>query len=829
MKILLQNNYRSRLLFGAILMVILSAPFFVGCNPTHEHSSELNLDDNKTPYITSLSTSSQVLPVDDPRNQTTVMCDIDGDGIKEKVEGTYQKFIGMDSEDARTKPRWEVHLDEKYVLSRHTVVLGVCDDFNNDGIEEIYFTATTEDKSQWVFCVLDPAVPAVVLTVPLPLGEDRRRPDYWDGNYRAEGILQDADGHGNPGIVLVRRVGYDATKRGVCVVNPHNGEIIWEYISGAQVYGSRIVVTDMDGDGKQEILFGTSGPGNLGNTKLNGTGDSEIYLIALSNLGTVLIQEVIGGERFQGVVATFDLNGNGFQEIVTATSNGNNGRTNELAVWDWKTRSILKKVRTSKSYVGLAIIEGPTEDSAYIFAGSDDGTVLRYQYQAEALKCDRMVYQDSKIAWLSGAVDILPPPGQELVVSFEEGNKTVILDRDLNPLAIFTDQNKLRKYAPMAWNLSDNTKALVLSNPRRYWVLEFDERPLDVAEMLVRWGLPVLGILLLGGTYFTGVAIGRRRGQSGDEIDSMVHDRTSTADFDSLYRLFQELEDANHSVVGPAKGLERLVWLLEAFLTELGDTKELELRIGQILDDFLEEVGPRLFRILYLAEQVSFETGTVSDVGKALKSLTQRVENLDSAALNSAAVREIREDLRAEWGIVRDGFYLLRTAINTYYTTDPVRLIQGMLLVREGDFQRERIHAKLLVEPAATVVMSCRMDNGDLRFVMDNLLENAIRAMRDCSTRNLTVQFSRAGKEVTLRVIDTGKGIESSQTEAIFSSRFSTRSGGGRGLHRSQEILARWGAELQLADTTPGKGTTFMVKLLAADDGNVQKTMKSQS
>jgi len=829
-------NLFSRLFVGNILLisaglsVLFVVPIMSGCGDFTERTTELSLDPDKTPYLINLTGTCPIRDIETSQNQAMVMCDIDGDGIKERVEGNFQKILAVDSEDARSKPCWELHLQRNFVFNEKSTILGACDDLNGDGIEEIYFTIKSKDNSEWRFCSLDPAIPDIVLDVPLPLGEDRRPPEFWDGEYRAEGILLDADGNGNPGIVLVSRVGYDATRRGIYVVSPQNGEIIWEYECGAQIYGETIVITDMDADGKREIVFSTSSPNNLGGTKINGTGDNEIYLIALSNLGETLMQVVMSGERFQGRVTAYDFNDDGVKEMVTATSNGNNGRTNELAVWDWSTGAVLKRARLSASFLGLVVVEGADPGTSYIFTGSDDGFISRYVYSAEALKCDRKVFQDSKIAWLPGALDILPPEGSELVVGFGDGKQTVILDQDLNALAIYPDETNLRKFAPMGWELSDGKKALLLCNPRKYWVFEFKERPLDVAGLMVKWGLPLAGIILLAGAFFFGKAMGHRRNQ---EAGSASREMAATTDFDALFRLQQELEDAHHSVVGPAKGLERLIWLLEAFITELGGTQELELRIRQIMDDFQMEIGPRLYRILHLAEQASFESNAVADTSKALDSLTQRIDGLGGQPLKSDEIREIRGELRVDWETVSVGFFSIRSAINLYFTTDPVRLIQGMLLVREGDFQREHIKTKLLgagdLPPSGDQYggMSCRIDNGDLRFVMDNLLQNAIRAMRECSNRHLTVQITRTGTEITIQVSDTGQGIDPTQSEAIFSSRFSSRSGGGRGLHRSREILARWGAEILLFETTPGKGTTFMVKLLAANEKRGQKTMES--
>jgi len=377
----------------------------------------------------------------------------------------------------------------------------------------------------------------------------------------------------------------------------------------------------------------------------------------------------------------------------------------------------------------------------------------------------------------------------------------------------------------MAWNLSDGRTVLVMSNSRAYWIFDLEKKPFDWAGNLVAFGIPLLGVLTLAFTFYFGMMMGRKKkkGTPGNGADTIPG-----ADFDVLFRLQQELEDAYHSVVGRTKGIERLVWLLDAYITDQGVNEDLEQRIRQVMVDFQEEVKPRLFRLLHLAEQASFETGTVADVNQALFTLSGRVDELMEKDLSLELVRSMRADLNSDWKCIKEGFFLLRSVSNKYFTTDPVRLIQGMLLVREGDYQRDNIHTAINIAENAPGLMSCRIDNGDLRFVMDNLLDNALRAMKDSPIRKLTVDISRTGKEVRLQIVDTGRGIDTAQQKEIFSSRFSSRRGGGRGLHRSREILARWGSEILMTESQSGKGTTFVVKLLAAAEEAGQKTMEAQ-
>jgi len=409
-QLILRNRFR----FWAGL-VVLSALLLAGCGDFSGNSTELDTDSDNSPYELNFLRGIQ-RPRDKAINETILMCDIDGDGVKECVEGTYQKFLGYDSEDNRIKPRWEIHLDDNHRLSDKSNKLGISIDLNGDGIEEIIFTSVAMDNSGWNYCVLDPARQEIILNAPLPIGEDRRRPAYWDGYYLADGFLEDADGLGNPGVVLTRTANYDGTLRGICVVEPLTGKVIWEYVGAAQPATARTIVTDLDGNGSQEIIFPTSAPGNWGDKIINGTRDITCYLIVLSNHGEELMKVVLGGERFVGRVVARDLDGDGIKELVTSTENGNNGHTNELVVWDWQTRKSDKRVRSSLGFQGMTVTDGPGEGQSYIFTGTDDGAFHRYLFDGTSLRRDRMVMHSSRHCQLIGSVDLLPDPGEEILI-----------------------------------------------------------------------------------------------------------------------------------------------------------------------------------------------------------------------------------------------------------------------------------------------------------------------------------------------------------------------------------------------------------------------------
>lgn len=109
-----------------------------------------------------------------------------------------------------------------------------------------------------------------------------------------------------------------------------------------------------------------------------------------------------------------------------------------------------------------------------------------------------------------------------------------------------------------------------------------------------------------------------------------------------------------------------------------------------------------------------------------------------------------------------------------------------------------------------------------LSQVIGNLLRNAIDAMYKTPQKVLTVKTWADEKYLYASVNDTGTGIPEDAREKIFQAFFTTKpksseakagepTGTGLGLSTSRNMLARYGAELQL-ESEVGVGTTFTIR-----------------
>ncbi len=112
-----------------------------------------------------------------------------------------------------------------------------------------------------------------------------------------------------------------------------------------------------------------------------------------------------------------------------------------------------------------------------------------------------------------------------------------------------------------------------------------------------------------------------------------------------------------------------------------------------------------------------------------------------------------------------------------------------------------------------------------LREVIHNLVDNALKFTSAGGSVSVGVQRISEGKEVQLRVRDTGEGIPAEDLPKVFErfyradkSRHRDRPVGGNGLGLSicRAIVHSYGGQIAVSSTL-GKGTTVTVSLLASD------------
>lgn len=139
-----------------------------------------------------------------------------------------------------------------------------------------------------------------------------------------------------------------------------------------------------------------------------------------------------------------------------------------------------------------------------------------------------------------------------------------------------------------------------------------------------------------------------------------------------------------------------------------------------------------------------------------------------------------------------------------YFSGRPGFLVDGMNL--ETDFKSE---------------YQVDLNRVLFSWVIENLLKNSIAAFKE--SRGGVIRISTRDVQegpglVEVEIADSGKGIPFVDQKRIFRTGFSTRRGGwGLGLTLSRRIIEQYhNGSLGLKASSPGKGTTFIIKLPAS-------------
>ncbi|XXF80330.1 ATP-binding protein [Myxococcaceae bacterium GXIMD 01537] len=179
-------------------------------------------------------------------------------------------------------------------------------------------------------------------------------------------------------------------------------------------------------------------------------------------------------------------------------------------------------------------------------------------------------------------------------------------------------------------------------------------------------------------------------------------------------------------------------------------------------------------------------------------------EGRESRELLDAVTREV--DRLAE--VTEQYLRMARPPNPTLVPENITEVLDGVLAFSREEMERARVEMARDFAPDTPSVLA---DEGQLRQVFLNLLRNAREAMPGGG--RLTVSTREAGREVEIRIGDTGQGMADAVRERIFEPFFSTKEGGtGLGLSVSQQILQAHGGSLSCT-SSPGEGTTFVLRL----------------
>ena len=718
--------------------------------------------------------------------------DFDGDGELELAVGQPLGVVGLDLEGGQPVPLFQANLPQRFVRDGALPQLGAAGDINGDGTDEVFVTVATAggaDHGRWYLLGYDPVAAAWSWSYALPAGEDTNGDGKWSDVCRPVGFLATDSLCTRPAVLVARSVGYDRYGRGLLAIDPVGGDEVWRYAMGTNPVPTSVWTGDVDGDALAEIVLAGHAPGNLHGEKINGTSDDRPWLFVLDTAGRLQWRQALGGTFCAPRCDVSDLDGDGAVEIVTWTING---RPDQLSVWRAANGDLLARQSRAEAFWGGGLLPAEGDEPAVVVVGSPLAGLQRYVFDGFNLERAGSCWRGPATVLCTG--DAVPGPGPELLATTGAG-QAVLLDRDLRELASRDCGASTGHNVPgVIWQTGPGQGLSVFP-------VREGRRGLAYLEAGTAWWRSPVAAGLVAAALACALLLEwrwRRRPVPA----------ASSPDREKLVRLLRELDESSHGTLSATRGLSRLVWLLRTHVKQQGSQAGAHERLQIRLADFRETVRPRLHQILDLAEASDFETLRAAGTRGAL----DRAErDLDRSAAGDFAVAEVEAGL-ARFGRhvddVERGFRALRGAVRDHFTVDLERVLLRLLALYEDRFRTGSIAVDFQA-PRGEESAGAIIDAGDVRFVLENLLDNAVRALAGIADPCLQVGLFHEGASAVVTIGDNGAGIPAKHRERIFSPSFSSRRGGGLGLARSRELLQKWNGQLTLETSRQGWGSVF--------------------
>lgn len=199
-------------------------------------------------------------------------------------------------------------------------------------------------------------------------GVDREPPAGWDG-YITDVFLRDINADGKLEAVVVVCSGSDADGRGIYVINWASGKLLWSFRTGPPP--TNVLLRDVDGDGKTEILLGTMATGN--GDSANSTDDFHTYALLLKSNGERdWIQPI--GKHSSFVMVSWLADSSSLYPPILATEIGfpAGERTRDsVFVLDSRDGSVTARAQYGTYNTMQAVLNGKS-GMAVLIAGADD-------------------------------------------------------------------------------------------------------------------------------------------------------------------------------------------------------------------------------------------------------------------------------------------------------------------------------------------------------------------------------------------------------------------------------------------------------------------------
>ena len=293
---------------------------------------------------------------------------------------------------------------------------------------------------------------------------------------------------------------------------------------------------------------------------------------------------------------------------------------------------------------------------------------------------------------------------------------------------------------------------------------------------------------------------------------------------EAFNRMLDRLEEADHAV---RSFNDRLAHEVTAATQTLSEQNAALGQLNALLVRAREDLAhrERLAALGQLAAQLAHEVGT--PLGSVSGHLQLALATADTSPQTRERLVIASQEIERVSRIIRDYLDSTRRMEPELSEIDVERTLREAVEVARGGNPQRAARVAFEVAPE---VRRWRTDEGVVRQILVNLVANALDAVaqKEGGDGFVTVRAAAeerpgaraSGRELVLKVMDTGIGLNPEQLARMFEPFYTTKGRGkgtGLGLAICRELVQALGGRIEVT-SEPGRGTTFTVRVPDGDE-----------
>ncbi len=178
-------------------------------------------------------------------------------------------------------------------------------------------------------------------------------------------------------------------------------------------------------------------------------------------------------------------------------------------------------------------------------------------------------------------------------------------------------------------------------------------------------------------------------------------------------------------------------------------------------------------------------------------------------------LHELIDDLSKHIRIINEQLDMLEPLYHPHTQTNELLDVKGVAYDSMSAMRHRLAETNTSASITGEQRLTIRMGRGHLMLAIMILVDNALKTMKEASTKHPSIDIKADYNEerCSLFIIDNGPGVEEKYRKLIFEPSFTLRkTGRGMGLHIARDILASYNASLKLSEHQLKHGACFEIR-----------------